>query len=71
MKIISGQWIVGMSDHFCLSPEIVVNGFKAIARSIDAGKSVIDDDSDSISDFEDCDSDEYGTTAYFTSEDEN
>lgn len=42
MKNICAQWIEQMHDHFCMSPDIIVNGFKAIAKSIDAGKPVLE-----------------------------
>ena len=85
MKCISARWIVQMYDHFCTSPDIIVNGFKAIARSIDAGEPVIDDIvlcadgsctsmSDEIDDSDDdYDSDEFEDvlSAYFSSDDEH
>jgi hypothetical protein len=81
MKCVSAQWIVRMYDHFCTSPDIIVNGFKAIARSIDAGEPVVEDlcadgscnstsnetdDSDN-----EYDADEDVFSAYFSSEDEH
>ena len=58
-------------DHFCQSPDIVVNGFKAIAQSIDAGDPVLDDDFDGDSSDSDCDSDQDGASAFFSSDEEN
>lgn len=43
MKSTSAQWNVRMFDHLCSSPDIIGNGFKDIAHSIDAGEPVLDD----------------------------
>ena len=43
MKNVSAQWMEQMHNHFCMSPDIIVNGFKAIAQSISARKPVLDD----------------------------
>ena len=81
MKCISAQWIARMYDHFCTSPDIIVNGFKAIACSIDAGEPVLDDivpcadgSRTSMSDKTDDLDDDYDSddvsSAYFSSDDE-
>ena len=73
MKSNCAKWIVQMSDHFCQSPSIIVNGFTAIAKSIDASKPFLDD-TDNASDDEDHDSDDFEdatSSAYFSSDEES
>ena len=70
-----------MYNHFCTSPDIIVNGFKAIACSIDAGEPVLDDivpyadgSRTSKSDKTDDSDDDYDSddvsSGYFSSDDE-
>ncbi len=66
MKCVSAQWFIRRFFQYMQDrPDIVVNGFKAIAQSIDDGvpflDNVIDDD-----DFDSSDDD--GTDAYFSDE---
>uniref|UniRef100_A0A1X7VTN4 Uncharacterized protein n=1 Tax=Amphimedon queenslandica TaxID=400682 RepID=A0A1X7VTN4_AMPQE len=74
MKCVSARWIVRMSEYLQSCPDIIANGFKAIGKSIDAGKPILDDDGDfesadshNGSDDESCDS----VSAYFSSADED
>lgn len=75
MKCISAQWIVRMNDHLCSSPDIIVNGFKDIARSIDAGEPVLVDldETDEMDDSDDfvSDEDDADDACYFSSDNEH
>lgn len=77
MKSIRAQWITRASEYLQSYPDIIVNGFKAISRSIDAGKPVIDDFSDTEGDAsseevssDDDNSDEDEESVYFSSSDD-
>ena len=78
IKCFSAQWIVRLYNHLYLSPDVIINGFSAIARSINAGQPVLDGDSDSManadSNEDDADSNEDDSdngTAYFSSDEES
>ena len=76
MKCISTQWIVQMYNHFCTSPDILVNGFKAIARASEPVLNIVvaDGSHTSMSDAETDDSnDDHDSilSVYFSSDDEH
>ena len=73
MKCVSAQWIVRLYDHLCLSPDVIANGFLAIARSINAGQPDWNSDSmaNSDSNEDDDEDDSDNGTAYFSSDEES
>ncbi len=71
MKCVSAQWMVKIFENLLDRPDIIVNGFKAIAKSIDAGRPVLDDDDDNTKgDTSSSDDDDDETSVYFSSDDD-
>ena len=71
MKCVSAQWIVRLSEYLQSCPDIIVNGFKAISKSIDAGRPVLDDkDFESATSHNGSDESTDSASAYFSSGDD-